>query len=133
MAGPSPQPAAPGSSEENAHITSASTGAHGRLPAQLIALRRPLLHCTPPGSPKSSQILAPPFHRCAGVLVLLVIIWTLGGHRVVARTQYLTEGSAACLLGLATGLVLLAARAGGGGGAALADRLLEFNAGSFFT
>jgi hypothetical protein len=65
--------------------------------------------------------------------VLLVLLWSLVGHRVAARSPHLTEGSAACLLGLATGLVLLVVHAAGGAGSAVAARMLSFNAGSFFT
>lgn len=68
-----------------------------------------------------------------GVLVLLVIIWSLLGHKAAARSQHLMEGSAACLLGLATGVVLLTVHISGSRGAEVAARLLEFNAGSFFT
>ncbi len=51
------------------------------------------------------------------------------GPRVAQGTRHLTEGSAACLLGLGTGLVLLAFSSSSG----MAERLLEFNAGGFFT
>jgi hypothetical protein len=67
------------------------------------------------------------------VLVLLVVLWVLGGSRVAAATPYLTEGSAACLLGLATGVALLFVHAAGGAGAAVAARMLSFDAGGFFT
>jgi hypothetical protein len=64
-----------------------------------------------------------------GILVLLVIVWSMLGPRVAQGTRHLTEGSAACLLGLGTGLVLLAFSSSSG----MAERLLEFNAGGFFT
>jgi hypothetical protein len=64
---------------------------------------------------------------------MLVILWSMVGHKVTAASQHLTEGSAACLMGLVTGLGLLVVHFIGGSGAALADALLEFNAGGFFT
>jgi hypothetical protein len=66
------------------------------------------------------------------LLVLLVIV-SLLGQRVAARTRHLTEASASTLLGLATGGVLLVVRSAGGPGAQFAERMLEFNAGGFFT
>lgn len=62
--------------------------------------------------------------------MLLVLVWVVGGHSVAARSRHLTEGSAACLLGLVTGVALLVAHASG---SALAGKMLSFNAGGFFT
>lgn len=67
------------------------------------------------------------------MLVLLVILWSLVGHKVAARSRHLTEGSVACLLGLATGVVLLVVAAAGGPGGVVARRMLAFNPGGFFT
>ncbi|KAI8467124.1 MAG: putative sodium/hydrogen exchanger, partial [Monoraphidium minutum] len=83
--------------------------------------------------PSSSQESAHITSLSTGLLVLLVILWSLAGHRVARRSRYLTEGSAACLLGLATGLGLLAAHGSGGVGREVARRMLAFDAGGFFT
>jgi hypothetical protein len=79
---------------------------------------------------------AQPQRACAHVLMLRSapsIELLKVGHKVTAASRHLTEGSAACLLGLGTGIVLLAVHFTGGSGAALADSMLEFNAGGFFT
>jgi len=68
-------------------------------------------------------------HTPTGVLVLLVLVWSMLGPKIAQRTPHLTEGSAACLLGLTTGLVLLVFSSHSG----VAERMLEFNAGGFFT
>jgi formate-dependent nitrite reductase membrane component NrfD len=39
-----------------------------------------------------------------------MIVWATLGHRFAASTRFVGEGSAACLLGLVVGLLLLVAR-----------------------
>ena len=46
----------------------------------------------------------------AALLVALMIVWATLGHRFAASTRFAGEGSTACLLGLAVGLLLLVAR-----------------------
>ncbi|WIA30258.1 hypothetical protein OEZ86_000348 [Tetradesmus obliquus] len=65
------------------------------------------------------------------VLVVLVMAWCLGGHHLAKRSRHFTEGSAACALGLATGLVLLVFHHYTGW--SWVNNLLEFNAAGFFT
>lgn len=43
-------------------------------------------------------------------MVALMIVWSTLGHRFAASTRFAGEGSAACLLGLLVGLVLVVAR-----------------------
>lgn len=47
---------------------------------------------------------------CAALMVALMIVWSTLGHRFAASTRFAGEGSAACLLGLVVGLVLVVAR-----------------------
>ena len=56
----------------------------------------------------AAPLLSPP--RLAALLVALMIVWATLGHRFAASTRYVGEGSAACLLGLAVGLLLVVAR-----------------------
>ncbi|KAJ9527600.1 hypothetical protein QJQ45_025868 [Haematococcus lacustris] len=65
-----------------------------------------------------------------GVLVFLVAIWALFGHKL--RRIHLSEGSAACGLGLVCGLLLLATRHYFVQ-QAVVTHLLAFSADSFFT
>lgn len=44
------------------------------------------------------------------LMVALMIVWSTLGHRFAASTRFAGEGSAACLLGLLVGLVLVVAR-----------------------
>lgn len=44
------------------------------------------------------------------VLVVLMIAWITLGHKFAASTKFAGEGSAACLLGLAVGAILVVAR-----------------------
>ena len=55
----------------------------------------------------------------------LVLVYSLLGHRFVTKSKYFTEGSAACALGLATGLLLLAF-------SSHFNHLLVFDAAAFF-
>ncbi len=66
----------------------------------------------------------------AGVLVFLVLLYSLLGHRFVIKSKYFTEGSAASALGLLTGLTLLVVFNHYNG---LLNQLLVFNSASFFT
>lgn len=43
-------------------------------------------------------------------MMTLMIIWATLGHRFAGWTRFAGEGSAACLLGLVVGAVLLVAR-----------------------
>jgi hypothetical protein len=88
------------------HTASLSTGAAGardREPvnnnsgraASLLLIRHAPLAAAP---------------RLAALLVALMIVWATLGHRVAASSRFVGEGSAACLLGLAVGLLLVVAR-----------------------
>mmetsp|Transcript_934 Transcript_934/g.5873 ORF Transcript_934/g.5873 Transcript_934/m.5873 type:complete len:91 (+) Transcript_934:343-615(+) len=59
------------------------------------------------------------------VLAALLLVSFSIGHRVTSRWTYFTEGSVACLMGLATGVIVLIS--------GLYHRYpLDFNAGVFF-
>ena len=53
---------------------------------------------------------SPPPTRAAATLVALLILWTTLGHRFAAKSRFVGEGSAACLLGLLVGLLFVVAR-----------------------
>ena len=46
----------------------------------------------------------------AALMMALMIVWATLGHRFANSTRFAGEGSAACLLGLVVGAVLLVAR-----------------------
>lgn len=85
--------------------------------------------------PSTSQPLAPAplLPLTAGVLVFLVVSWSLLGPRLAKRTSWLTESSTACLLGLVTGVLLLIAHSIHSVEWSIIQQLLEFNAAGFFT
>lgn len=66
-----------------------------------------------------------------GLMVLMMILYASLGHKIAARTKYVGEGSAACMLGLFTGLVVLTMQR------YLTEsslhQLLTFNPADFFT
>lgn len=76
-------------------VNSGKRGEEGALPASLLLSRH-------------APLAAPP--RIAALLVALMIVWATLGHRFAASTRFVGEGSAACLLGLAVGLLLVVAR-----------------------
>ncbi|KAK9819478.1 hypothetical protein WJX81_001339, partial [Elliptochloris bilobata] len=66
-----------------------------------------------------------------GVLVLLMVLWSSLGHHIASRTQYLGEWSAACAMGLITGLVILILQRYLNPD--VVHQLLTFNPADFFT
>ncbi|KAK9909394.1 hypothetical protein WJX75_001559 [Coccomyxa subellipsoidea] len=66
-----------------------------------------------------------------GLMVLLMVLWSAIGHQIASRTKYLGEWSAACILGLLTGLVILIMQRYMS--ADVVHQLLTFNPADFFT
>ncbi len=69
----------------------------------------------------------------AGLMVLLLVLWSSVGHMAVSRTKYLGEGSCACALGLLSGLLLLILRRATNIDQEALRQLLTFNPADFFT
>eukprot|EP00879_Flechtneria_rotunda_P019082 GHRR01020034.1.p1 GENE.GHRR01020034.1~~GHRR01020034.1.p1 ORF type:complete len:306 (+),score=108.56 GHRR01020034.1:288-1205(+) len=92
----------------------------------------PLVSPTPaPVQPASQAEMVHATNLSTCVLVILVMSWSIGGHHLTRRMRYLTEGSAACALGLTTGLILLVFHHYLSW--EIVTQLLEFNAAGFFT
>ena len=66
------------------------------------------------------------------MMALAMVLWLSVGHAAAARSRYVGEGMTAATAGLALGAALLAARGFGFLPPSAADRLMTFNASTFF-
>ncbi|KAK9850077.1 hypothetical protein WJX84_003336 [Apatococcus fuscideae] len=66
-----------------------------------------------------------------GLMVLLIVLWSSFGHKLAASSKYIGEGSAACGMGLLTGLIVVISQRYLS--AESVHQLLTFNPADFFT
>ncbi|CAL8467488.1 g7026 [Coccomyxa elongata] len=85
----------------------------------------------PAPTPDVTEDVVEQYSFNTGLMVLLMVLWSAIGHQIASRTKYLGEWSAACILGLLTGLVILIMQRYMS--ADVVHQLLTFNPADFFT
>ncbi|EIE24491.1 hypothetical protein COCSUDRAFT_46826 [Coccomyxa subellipsoidea C-169] len=85
----------------------------------------------PGPAPEDTEDVVEQYSFNTGLMVLLMVLWSAIGHQIASRTKYLGEWSAACILGLLTGLVILIMQRYMS--ADVVHQLLTFNPADFFT